>query len=278
MPMGTTALDEAVEHSAAPAVVTVALQRLTEAHAGLADRLVEDDGLRRALVAVVAASRSLTDVCVTEPAALDVLADLERRPSLGSFDSVEELRRWKRLELLRIAARDLIGIDHLPAVGRALARLAAEVLDGACALADAAHLAVIGMGKLGGAELNYASDIDVMFVSPDGAAQADERAARSVLAAARTCFRVDANLRPEGRDGPLTRSLESYEAYWERWAETWEFQALIKARPVAGDPELGAAFHAKAQEQLWDRPFVADDLRAVRTMKARAEAELARRG
>ena len=61
---------------------------------------------------------------------------------------------------------------------------------------------------------------------------------------ARTCFRVDADLRPEGRDGPLVRTLESYEAYWDRWASTWEFQALLKARPVAGDAELGAAFVA----------------------------------
>ena len=271
-------LDEAVERSAAPAVVGIALQRLSEAHPALADRLADDEGLRQALVAVVAASRSLTDLCVTEPAALDVLSDLERRSSLGTPASNEELRRWKRLELLRIAARDLTDLDDLPAVGRALAQLAAEVLEGACVLTGAKGLAVIGMGKLGGCELNYASDIDVMFVSGDGTSQEDERAARSVLAAARTCFRVDANLRPEGRDGPLTRSLDSYRAYWDRWAQTWEFQALVKARPVAGDQELGAAFHRQAQERLWDRPLTADDLRAVRMMKARAEAELARKG
>src|SRR5947209_18947941 len=140
------------------------------------------------------------------------------------------------------------------------------------------------MGKLGGDELNYASDIDVMFVAPSGggaangsaAAEAD-RAARALLAAARTCFRVDANLRPEGRDGPLTRTLESYEAYWDRWAQTWEFQALLKSRPVAGDAELGAAFSAASHQRVWNRRFHAEDLRAVRAMKARAEGELARR-
>jgi glutamate-ammonia-ligase adenylyltransferase len=276
--MGTSELDEAVERSAAPGAVRVALQRLNEAHPDLAERLTGDDRLRDALIAVVAASRSLTDLCATEPAALEVLADLDRRPPFDGPASSDDLRRWKRLELLRIGARDLTGVDDLPAVGRALAELASEVLDGACGLAEAKGLAVIGMGKLGGRELNYASDIDVMFVSGEGASQSEERAARSVLAAARTCFRVDANLRPEGRDGPLTRTLESYEAYWERWAQTWEFQALIKARPVAGDVELGATFQDKAQERLWERPFTADDLRAVRTMKARSEAELARKG
>ncbi|MFN2505501.1 MAG: bifunctional [glutamine synthetase] adenylyltransferase/[glutamine synthetase]-adenylyl-L-tyrosine phosphorylase [Acidimicrobiales bacterium] len=277
--MRSTALQEAVEHSAAPALVAVAIDRLTEAHSGLPDRLESDPGLTAALVAVAGASRSLTDLCLTEPAALDVLADLDHRAPVGRPASVADLRRWKQLELLRIAARDLLSTDDLPAVGRALAALAGEVLDGASILSGACGLAIVGMGKLGGGELNYASDIDIMFVSPDesGADEA-ERTARAVLAAARSCYRVDANLRPEGRDGPLTRTLDSYEAYWERWAQTWEFQALLKASPVAGDAELGAAFHGKAQERLWSRRFSSEDLRSVRTMKARAEADLARRG
>ena len=82
------------------------------------------------------------------------------------------------------------------------------------------------------------------------------------------CFRVDANLRPEGRDGPLVRSLESYEAYWDRWAEPWEFQALLKARPVAGDGAWAARWLDAAQRWLWNHPFDADDLRSLRAMKA----------
>ena len=256
-----------------PAAVAVAVERLTEAYPGLAERLEDEADLREAVVAVTAASRSLTELCAAESAALDVLSDLGRRTDLEPDADVDALRLWKRLELLRIAARDLIGLDDMPVVGRGLARLATEVLEAACRLAGGTDLAVVGMGKLGGAELNYASDIDVMFVGADG-----ERAARGVLDVARTCFRVDANLRPEGRDGPLVRSLESYEAYWDRWAQTWEFQALLKARPVAGDPDLGARFLERAQTRLWTRPFTADDLRAVRVMKARAEAELARKG
>ena len=111
-------------------------------------------------------------------------------------------------------------------------------------------LAVIGMGKLGGRELNYASDVDILFVTADGP---DEDAARHILQVARQCFRVDADLRPEGRAGPLTRSLESYDAYWARWAATWEFQALLKARAVAGNAELGRGFERAAIDQVWGR-------------------------
>ena len=258
----SVSLPAAIERSAAPAAVRLAVER---AGSGLRDRLEADERLRDAFVAVSAASRSLTELLVTDPAAADVLVELDRRPPLE-----DDLRRWKRLELLRIAARDLLGIDDLPEVGAALARLAADVLEAATP-ADSG-LAVIGMGKLGGSELNYSSDVDIVFVGEDA------KAARAVLDVARTCFRVDVDLRPEGRDGPLVRTVASYEAYWDRWAQTWEFQALLKARPVAGDPELGARFAAAAGARLWDRPFTAEDLRAVRSMKARAEAELARKG
>ena len=271
-PLGPS-LRSAVERSAVPASVAVAVERLVDQYPGLAERLEAEAGLCQAVVAVTAASRSLTDLCLAEPAALDVLSDLDRRLTVEPDVDGPGLRRWKRLELLRIAARDLMGLDDLPVVGRSLALLATEVLEAAGRIVGADGLAVIGMGKLGGAELNYASDVDVMFVGTDG-----DRAARALIDVARTCFRVDANLRPEGRDGPLVRSLESYEAYWDRWAKTWEFQALLKARPVAGDAELGARFFERAQQRLWTRPFTADDLRAVRMMKARAEGELARKG
>src|SRR5207237_4067533 len=138
-------------------------------------------------------------------------------------------------------------------VGQSLAALADRVLDAACRLADARDLAVIGMGKLGGNELNYASDIDVMFAATDP--EAGERQARAVMEIARSCFRVDADLRPEGRDGPLVRSLESYRAYWENWAQTWEFQALLKSRSSAGGSGVGAAFEAAAAGRLWSRSF-----------------------
>ncbi|MEA2901880.1 MAG: [glutamine synthetase] adenylyltransferase / [glutamine synthetase]-adenylyl-L-tyrosine [Actinomycetota bacterium] len=270
-------LQTAIERSASPAAVSVALDRLSDAVPGVQARLAGDHALRDAVFAVTAASRSLTELLLSEPAALELLGNLDQRPVLDEDDGAENsLRRWMRLELLRIAARDLTGLDDLPVVGRGLARLADEVLQAAARMTGAdPGLAVIGMGKLGGCELNYSSDIDIMFV---GDPQVHDRTARALLDIARTCYRVDVDLRPEGRDGPLVRSLESYEAYWERWAHTWEFQALLKARAVAGDADLGAAFIERAQSRVWDRPFTLDDLRAVRAMKARSEEMLAKKG
>jgi glutamate-ammonia-ligase adenylyltransferase len=276
-------LDEAIERSAAPAAVRVAVERLDAAHPGLATNLEEHEALRSVVVAVVAASRSLALLLHAEPAALDVLGDLTVRPRAPRGEALDEdsLLRWKALEFLRIAGRDLSGADGLVDVTAALAELATEVLVASCTLAGADDLVVVGMGKLGGRELNYASDIDVMFVGDENAGADQARAgtaARKAMGIARRCFRVDANLRPEGRDGPLVRSVASYQAYWERWASPWEFQALLKARPVAGPPELAAAFAGAAESALWGRPLPADDLRALRAMKARTEAYVARKG
>ncbi|HEY2430839.1 MAG TPA: bifunctional [glutamine synthetase] adenylyltransferase/[glutamine synthetase]-adenylyl-L-tyrosine phosphorylase [Acidimicrobiales bacterium] len=261
----------AVEHSAAPAAVGVALQRLGDVKPELPARLAADASLRHALVAVLGASRSLTQLCQTDGDAIDVLANLDdRRPCEPT--SPDGLVRWKRLEFLRIAGRDLTGRDSLEAVGEGLARMADDVLGAAWRLAPggADGIAVIAMGKYGGRELNYASDVDVLFVG--------EGDVRPALDLARRCFRVDADLRPEGRNGPLVRTLDAFRSYWQRWAKTWEFQALLKARAAAGDPDLGAAFTAAAEDALWSRPFGADELREVRAMKARAEEETARRG
>jgi len=272
------ALDNAVERSPAPAAVRVAIDRLEAAHPGLRGRLADEPRLCRAVTAVTAGSRSLTLLLETDPAALQVLADLDYRPLLAADVDAPGLRRWKQLELLRIAARDLLAIDDLDAIGSALAELASDVLQAACRLAGAEGLAVIGMGKLGGRELNYASDIDVMFAcAPDLDLDTGEPAAREVMRIARSCFRVDANLRPEGRDGRLVRTVSSYEAYWERWAQPWEFQAILKARAVAGDGEVGAAFDEAASGHLWSHSFNADDIRSLRSMKARSEQEVARR-
>ncbi len=267
-------LKDEVERSADPAAAANSIRRLLEDRPGLADRLAVDHELSYALVTVVAASPYLTRLCGADPEALPVLASLDARPPLPPDPELDGagLARWKRLEYLRLAARDLTGKDRLEATGAALAELANDVVAAAIRLARpaATGLAVIGMGKLGGRELNYASDIDLIFVGTGDP--------RPVLDVARQSWRVDLDLRPEGRNGPLTRTLDSYLAYWDRWAETWEFQALIKARFVAGDAELGQSFLAAASERVWSRPFGADELRAVRSMKARAEGEVARRG
>lgn len=271
-------LADAIDRSAAPAAARLSVDRLLALQPGAATRLHEPR-LAAAVVAVTAASRELARRVEVDPAALDVLAALHTRPVLDGADA-DALARWKQLEYLRIAARDLLGLDDLVITVAAISALATDVVEHALALTTpgaASRLAVIGMGKLGGRELNYASDIDVMFVG-EGDPPVLERWARRAMDVVRKCFRVDANLRPQGRDGPLVRTTASYEAYWKRWAEPWEFQALLKARAVAGDPELGAGFDASAGHHLWERVFSADDLRSLRHMKARVEAELARKG
>jgi glutamate-ammonia-ligase adenylyltransferase len=270
-------LADLAERSAAPAVATAVLTRLADERPEAVERVAahSEAGLTAtALVRVVAASNSLGRLCVVDPGALEVLDALEQPVTIDASDP-STLARSKRLELLRIAARDLLGLDTLEWVGAALADLAQGVLEGAVALAGGGPVAVIGMGKLGGRELNYASDVDILFVT---GATPDEDLARRVLQIGGQSFRLDADLRPEGRAGPLTRSLDGYRAYWDRWAATWEFQALLKGRAVAGDPDLGRRFELAAADEVWGRNFSADELAAVRSMKARAERSVTDRG
>ncbi|MGH9048129.1 MAG: bifunctional [glutamine synthetase] adenylyltransferase/[glutamine synthetase]-adenylyl-L-tyrosine phosphorylase [Acidimicrobiia bacterium] len=301
--MAVTVLDapvvaEGIDRAADPLLARAVLERLVEAHPELATELVERTLARDGLVALACASRSLSTAAIGDIALLDSLRDpdgfsTERDPGAfaRSWDahpdhSASGLRRWKRRELLRVAVRDLLGAADLPAVGRELAALAEVCLRAAMAIVDTdMPVAVIGMGKLGGRELNYASDVDVLFVhGSDSGGDASERVARDVVATMSGAttdgivFRTDADLRPEGRAGPLTRTLHSYEAYWDRWAQTWEFQALIKARPVAGDAELGRRFVESATGRVWPDVLDPDAVREVRAMKARAESETARRG
>lgn len=208
----------------------------------------------------------------------------------------DALRVAYRERLLAVAGADLASPDPLAAVDavtRSLSDLADASLETALALARAAvegsqacRIAVIAMGKCGARELNYVSDVDVVYVvapgpgSADGGA-ADEEAAIAVgtrlatelaLACSATTaegvlWPVDANLRPEGRDGPLVRTLESHLQYYRRWAKTWEFQALLKARPAAGDPDLGAAYAAATADLVWraaDRPDLVPGAQAMR--------------
>jgi [glutamine synthetase] adenylyltransferase / [glutamine synthetase]-adenylyl-L-tyrosine phosphorylase len=206
----------------------------------------------------------------------------------GGTDPATALRVAYRRRLLHLAARDLTGADGFAEVAAELADLAAAALDAALTIVrsqlppDAApcRLAVIAMGKCGGRELNYASDIDVIFVAGEGDVASATRLAAAMI---RVCsaigteealFPVDPNLRPEGRDGPLVRTLASHRAYYERWAKTWEFQALLKARPVAGDTGLGAEYMATVGPMVWESAqrenFVAD----VQAMRRRVLGSL----
>ncbi|MEO6501898.1 MAG: bifunctional [glutamine synthetase] adenylyltransferase/[glutamine synthetase]-adenylyl-L-tyrosine phosphorylase [Jatrophihabitantaceae bacterium] len=211
--------------------------------------------------------------------------------------AVRALRAAYRRELLLVAARDLASELSLQEVTEALADLAGFVLTAGLAVAraglpaDAAgcRLAIIGMGKAGGRELNYISDVDVVFVfepvasgaggvsanstarDADGESAALATATRLAADTIRICgqaaWEVDAALRPEGKSGALVRTLASHEAYYKRWASTWEFQALLKARPLAGDLELGERYVQALSPLVWtasQRPDFVADVQAMR--------------
>jgi [glutamine synthetase] adenylyltransferase / [glutamine synthetase]-adenylyl-L-tyrosine phosphorylase len=149
-------------------------------------------------------------------------------------------------------------------------------------LDPALPFAVIGMGRLGGHELSYASDIDVVFVY-DGDRPSEYEAALKIATelvreigattAEGQTFRIDANLRPEGKKGALARSLASYAAYYEEYGLPWEFQSLLRARPVAGDPELGARFMELVEPFVVRDPFPAEFTREIQRVKVRVEQE-----
>ena len=276
--------EDLVRQSAAPDTVRLIADQLFAALPEAGERLASDRELATVFTAVAAASQSLSRVIVTDVAAMEVLSEVAgRAPVRFKFDpaeatDAEELVRLKRLCLLEVAARDLVGLDDLGQVTSSLSWVADRVLAGAITLAGAAEgLAVIAMGKHGAQEINYASDVDIVLVAAEGA-EVDPSLAQSVVAIASRAYRIDTNLRPEGRSGSLVRSVASYVAYWERWARPWEFQALLKARYSAGDAATGRLFEAEAAKHLWSRTIGADELAELRTLKAHAEAAVARRG
>jgi glutamate-ammonia-ligase adenylyltransferase len=138
--------------------------------------------------------------------------------------------------------------------------------------------AVVGMGKLGARELNVASDLDLLFVyEGEGAAalrRAAELAERVMRGIRDAGWEPDADLRPEGRNGPLARSVAGYLEYWQRYAETWEFQSLLRARAVAGDLDLGRRFESNAADFAYPPEGITlDRVAEIRRMRERIERE-----
>ncbi|WP_330457507.1 bifunctional [glutamine synthetase] adenylyltransferase/[glutamine synthetase]-adenylyl-L-tyrosine phosphorylase [Streptomyces sp. NBC_00820] len=259
----------------------------------LLDTLIAAKPLRDRLLGVLGASAALGEHLARHPHDWQELVTYEPRdlhPGVEEFErgltgatDPVALRVAYRRCLLSIAARDVCGTTDLAQTAAELADLATATLRAALAMASAeapadaaaCRLAVIAMGKSGGHELNYVSDVDVIFVAEatEGTEEAKALGAATRLASnmMRICsettvegsiWPVDANLRPEGRNGPLVRTLSSHVAYYQRWAKTWEFQALLKARPVAGDAELGQEYVDALQPMVWGAAerenFVAD--------------------
>jgi len=231
----------------------------------------------------------------------ELLSAVRRYDDAGAAASTA--RGLRRRELLRVACAELLGMLDSAEVGQALSDVTSATLD---AVLDAVlrkvradrhgdplpmTMAIIGMGRLGGGEQGYGSDADVLFVHEPVAGSDEAEAAavahlvanevRRLLAvpAPEPPVDVDADLRPEGRQGPLTRSLGSYVAYYARWSKVWESQALLRAAPVAGDADLGARFIAAIEPIRWPPDgLAAADVREVRRVKARVEKERLPRG
>ncbi|MFC8301764.1 bifunctional [glutamine synthetase] adenylyltransferase/[glutamine synthetase]-adenylyl-L-tyrosine phosphorylase [Micromonospora orduensis] len=251
----------------------------------LAD-LHADPGLRRRVIAVLGASSALGDHLVAHPehyqalrTAPDGLAPSAegRLEPAGDGNPVAVLRAAYRLALLRIAAADLTGGRGLEQTMAALSALADATLAAAYEIAvdelaegtERPRLAVVAMGKCGGGELNYVSDVDVIFVAAEDAdlPAATLVATRLIHICGLVAWPVDAALRPEGNRGPLVRTLASHLAYYRRWARTWEFQALLKARPAAGDLPLAQEWIDQLAPLVWraaERPEAVEDVRAMR--------------
>jgi len=223
----------------------------------------------------------------------------------GGEEAVTALRVGYRRWVARIAVYDLLSGDPvavLPEVAAALADAAAAALEAALAVARtrissgralfpkeqvaATRLAIVGMGKTGARELNYVSDVDVIFVGgADDATMSELGESRVIDITTRLAtvtmqaisaadiepalWEVDANLRPEGKHGALVRTLDSHLSYYERWAKSWEFQALLKARPIAGDLELGEAYVAALAPKVWTSAARENFVDSVQRMRER---------
>lgn len=255
------------------------------------------------LIADLAADPFDEDVSEVYGRVADVIVPYLDDPR-GFADAVVALRRTYRREMLGIVSQDLddsapgreAAQSAMPYAGRAISNLVGATLEAALMIAKYRHpdaadvpFAIIAMGKTGAEELNYISDVDVIYVC-EGDDSAIERSTQLATEVTRIVSEVgpepplwplDANLRPEGKDGPLVRTLESHVEYYKRWAKTWEFQALLKARPVAGHVALGQAYVDTLAPMVWTaverENFVEDSQAMRRRVEAHVKAREAER-
>jgi glutamate-ammonia-ligase adenylyltransferase len=278
------------------------LSRLADSSRTLLDSVLAAAEHRAALIRVLGVSDGLAEFLVRKPAALSrtlppesLPTEADYRDAFSGVASVDDIRLRYREHLVTIAAWDLSQPDasaivHL--VGVALADLAGAVLDAALQLAkdtvdapadikDNTVLTIVGMGKAGARELNYVSDVDVVFVcdargiDSNDAVDVATKWARSIVATVNepslepALWELDTNLRPEGAKGALVRTLQSHVAYYERWAENWEFQAMLKARPMAGDTTLGGDYLAALSDVVWSSSAREGFVESVQKMRER---------
>jgi glutamate-ammonia-ligase adenylyltransferase len=262
--------------------------------------LVKDRGLRGRLFGVLGSSMALGDHLVANSDSWHLLAGGVTLPladelraafrelaekATDTAAAMPSLRKLYRDRLLVLAGLDLAStVENEPVlpfvtVGEHLSDLADAALGAAltvatrsvCGDGQCPRIAVIALGKCGARELNYVSDVDVIFVAEDADANATRLAGEMMSFAADTFFEVDAALRPEGKHGQLVRTLDSHIAYYQRWAKTWEFQALMKARPAAGDAELGRQYIEALTPMVWTASEREDFVPEVQAMRRRVE-------
>lgn len=262
------------------------LLRILGASTWAADQLAADPSLTRALVPPALGE----PFEVTYERMAGVVVGHDADTAAGLARGTAALRRAYRRELLTVLSADLelSEVEGAPAVmepvAAAISNLVGATVNAAFELALCHHsdaaafpFSIIAMGKTGAEELNYISDVDVIYVC-DGEeasaiaattplAQTVQRIVSGTLSGEPPLWPLDVNLRPEGKDGPLVRTLDSYLAYYKRWAKTWEFQALLKARPVAGDLALGRRYLEATAPLVWaavERPNFVEDSQAMR--------------
>ncbi|HYV56770.1 MAG TPA: bifunctional [glutamate--ammonia ligase]-adenylyl-L-tyrosine phosphorylase/[glutamate--ammonia-ligase] adenylyltransferase, partial [Candidatus Nitrosopolaris sp.] len=281
--------------------------------------LLENSGVMRLLVHLFATSEFLSAFFLRHPELLDSLvrADLVQTvrsaPELATElatrlaaapdreAELDTLRRFRHEELLRIGVHDIQGALLPHEVAQQLTGLAEVCLVAALGLArrdvlarlalplepSTEGLAVVGMGKLGGAELSYASDLDLLFIYAEGGAASGSSTPREFFArvAQRTlsflqtptregiAYHIDTRLRPSGNQGPLVSTLGGFSDYHERSAQLWERQALIKARVLSGPPELRAQLDAVVARFVYGRGLTAAEVTEIARMRERIAQE-----
>jgi len=278
------------------------------------------------LIQIFSTSQYLSDLLVVDPESFDLLRLTEGKPAarqalidelVAEVEALDHepavlraLRRFKRREMLRIAYGDIVCGQSLGTVTTQISFLADAILEGALRAAGRklgsqcgiplrsdgrpADFVILGLGKLGGRELNYSSDIDLVFLyeeegrtsGPRSVSNAEffEQLAREIVRLVSeptelgVAYRVDMRLRPEGKQGPLAVSVSRALQYYDTRGRTWERQAYIKARPVAGCLELGSRFLERLSPWVYRRYLTQTEIAGIKDLKRRIDEQTRRSG